>query len=81
MRRSPYGLVLALALALASTAAAQPAAAQHAGAWKLVWSDEFDQPGRPDPARWTYETGFVRNQELGCLTVLGKAGRMHEAEP
>jgi hypothetical protein len=39
------------------------AVAQLAGerAWKLVWSDEFDKAGRPDPARRTYETGFVRN--------------------
>jgi len=32
--------------------------------YKLVWSDEFNQDGRPDPTKWTYETGFVRNQEL-----------------
>lgn len=32
--------------------------------WKLVWSDEFDKEGRPDPALWTYEKGFVRNREL-----------------
>lgn len=32
--------------------------------WKLVWADEFDQAGRPDPRKWTYETGFVRNQEF-----------------
>lgn len=32
--------------------------------WKLVWADEFDQEGRPDPRNWTYETGFVRNQEF-----------------
>ena len=32
--------------------------------YKLVWSDEFDQDGKPDPTKWTYETGFVRNQEL-----------------
>jgi beta-glucanase (GH16 family) len=31
---------------------------------KLVWSDEFDKEGRPDPNNWTYEQGFVRNQEL-----------------
>jgi beta-glucanase (GH16 family) len=31
--------------------------------WKLVWSDEFDYTGRPDPKRWTNEVGFVRNQE------------------
>lgn len=34
-----------------------------AGDWKLVWSDEFDHPGLPDPAKWAYETGFVRNNE------------------
>jgi beta-glucanase (GH16 family) len=31
---------------------------------KLVWSDEFNKDGRPDPNNWTYEQGFVRNQEL-----------------
>ena len=32
--------------------------------YKLVWSDDFNQDGKPDPTKWTYETGFVRNQEL-----------------
>jgi beta-glucanase (GH16 family) len=32
--------------------------------YTLVWHDEFEQDGRPDPANWTFETGFVRNQEL-----------------
>jgi beta-glucanase (GH16 family) len=32
--------------------------------WKLVWSDEFNTDGAPDPANWTYERGFVRNEEL-----------------
>jgi len=31
---------------------------------KLVWSDEFNKNGRPDPENWTYERGFIRNQEL-----------------
>ena len=35
----------------------------QAADWKLVWSDEFDHPGLPDPAKWDYETGFVRNKE------------------
>ena len=26
-------------------------------AWQLVWQDEFDQPGAPDPARWGYDVG------------------------
>jgi beta-glucanase (GH16 family) len=32
--------------------------------WNLVWSDEFNTNGPPDPANWTYEHGFVRNNEL-----------------
>lgn len=27
------------------------------GGWKLVWADEFDQPGLPDPAKWGYDVG------------------------
>lgn len=32
--------------------------------YRLVWADEFNTDGRPDPANWTYERGFVRNREL-----------------
>lgn len=32
--------------------------------YHLVWHDEFNKNGPPDPANWTYERGFVRNQEL-----------------
>lgn len=32
--------------------------------YKLVWSDEFNKDGQPDPRNWTYEIGFVRNREL-----------------
>ena len=31
--------------------------------WSLVWSDEFNYEGLPDPEKWTYEVGNVRNQE------------------
>jgi beta-glucanase (GH16 family) len=34
------------------------------GTWNLVWSDEFNGSGAPDPSNWGYEKGFVRNQEL-----------------
>ena len=30
---------------------------------QLIWADEFDHAGLPDPAKWTYEEGFVRNNE------------------
>ena len=32
--------------------------------YKLVWQDEFETDGPPNPANWTYEHGFVRNHEL-----------------
>lgn len=38
--------------------------AVHPADYRLVWADEFHKPGPPDPANWTYETGFVRNNEL-----------------
>ena len=36
----------------------------NSAGYKLVWSDEFNKHGRPDPNKWTYERGFVRNREL-----------------
>jgi len=32
--------------------------------WKLDWSDEFDNDGTPDPSKWAFEEGFVRNKEV-----------------
>lgn len=34
----------------------------------LVWSDEFDGRGLPDPAKWDYEVGRVRNNEAQYYT-------------
>jgi len=31
--------------------------------YKLVWSDEFNGTGAVDPAVWSFENGFVRNEE------------------
>jgi beta-glucanase (GH16 family) len=39
-----------------------------AGEWKLVWADEFNEPGLPNPAQWDYETGFIRNNEQQYYT-------------
>lgn len=36
--------------------------------WSLIWSDEFDNPGRPDSKKWTYETGHIRNEEMQFYT-------------
>lgn len=37
--------------------------------WTLVWAEEFDQDGLPNPERWSHEKGFVRNRELQYYTV------------
>ncbi|WP_426193920.1 glycoside hydrolase family 16 protein [Massilia sp. DWR3-1-1] len=55
---------LATALAATALAANTPAPltvplAVPAG-WQLVWSDEFDTDGLPDPTRWDYDTAFNR---------------------
>lgn len=31
---------------------------------ELVWNDEFNYNGKPNPSNWQYESGFVRNNEL-----------------
>lgn len=31
---------------------------------KLVWNDEFNEEGKPNPKFWKNEKGFVRNEEL-----------------
>jgi len=38
--------------------------------WKLVWADEFDYTGLPDPAKWSYDIGGEGwgNEELQYYT-------------
>jgi beta-glucanase (GH16 family) len=54
----------------------------------LSWNDEFNTNGKPDTTKWTYENGFVRNQELqwyqpdnaicqnGCLVIEGRREKL-----
>ena len=72
-----------------SSSEADPFAPNPPAGMKLVWSDEFNVNGRPDPANWTYETGYVRNHEAqwyrpesaevrdGCLVITGE----HHEQP
>jgi len=36
--------------------------------WDLVWSEEFEYRGEPNPQIWDYELGFIRNKELQYYT-------------
>ena len=35
---------------------------------QLIWSDEFDYRGLPDPTKWSYEVGKIRNNEMQYFT-------------
>jgi beta-glucanase (GH16 family) len=59
------GIVLGLFFAAGSVHAQVP----ELPGWKLVWSDEFNYKGHPDPAKWGYEEGYVRHNELQYYTV------------
>ena len=36
---------------------------------QLVWNDEFDGTGLPDANKWSYEKGYLRNNEMQYYTV------------
>ncbi len=59
--RAVFGLFFAAILAHAQ--------APELPGWKLVWSDEFNYAGHPDPTKWGYEEGYVRHNELQYYTV------------
>jgi beta-glucanase (GH16 family) len=69
MTRRPARLAVFLLLACVAQApgprAARAAHETPSGRadMRLVWADEFDVAGRPDPRHWTPEVGFVRNEE------------------
>lgn len=44
-----------LLLIVAFSQCATPSASQ--GSWQLVWSDEFEHTGLPDPSKWSYDVG------------------------
>jgi beta-glucanase (GH16 family) len=67
MNKFPAVLVL---LVLAVVYVPSPAKAEPPAGYHLVWSDDFSQDpdGLPDPAKWGYEEGFVRNEEAQYYT-------------
>ncbi len=37
--------------------------------YQLVWEDNFEHEGFPNPSYWSFESGYVRNNELQFYTV------------
>ena len=71
------------------------AGAQKLKGWKLTWHEEFNYKGLPDANKWSYENGYVRNQEQqyytngrkenawvqnGVLTITGKKESFRNAD-
>ena len=42
--------------------------AQKKERWKLVWKEEFNYTGLPNPKKWNYEVGHIRNNEKQYYT-------------
>ena len=53
--------------------AVEAAAKYQSPEWALVWHDEFERNGLPDPAKWTFEEGRVRNNEAQFYTAAREA--------
>jgi len=58
----PFSALAVLAI-LSGSQDGDPKAGKH-----LVWQDQFKVSGLPDPAKWGYEYGFVRNDEKQFYT-------------
>jgi beta-glucanase (GH16 family) len=66
-----YSMLLACGSTfLASTALKAAEPPTPPAGYQLVWSDEFSQEpdGLPNPTKWSYEEGFVRNHEAQYYT-------------
>ncbi|MFT5144093.1 MAG: beta-glucanase (GH16 family), partial [Thalassolituus oleivorans] len=68
-------LTASLFLAFAVPLGAVPALGQT---WDLIWSDEFNYAGAPDPSKWGYDIGGGGwgNQELQAYTDLPENSRV-----
>lgn len=56
-------MVGSVGIAPQHTGTADPSQAYVDEGLELVWAEEFDNAGAPDPTKWVHERGFVRNRE------------------
>ena len=65
----PTILLLIIALLNFSCSNQKKATPETAAAqWELVWEDNFDNDGLPNSEIWSYEEGFIRNNEAQYYT-------------
>jgi hypothetical protein len=46
--------------------------------FRLIWSDEFNDTGKPDSTKWTYDYGFIANREKQYYTDSLKNARVED---
>lgn len=56
-------VVLSISWQACNLAAPRAEDEAHSDHFELVWADEFEEEGAPDPKNWTFEQGFSRNEE------------------
>ena len=61
MKRHFLALILLLPVTISCQTRSPETISPKTG--KLLWSDEFNYIGLPDPQKWSYEEGFIRNRE------------------
>lgn len=77
-------LILAACLTLAAPLPVRAGTDRHSG-WTMLWNDEFDEPGVPNPDYWSHEVNCWGggNHERQCYTdrldnaYVGGDGRLH----
>ena len=72
--RLPLFLALLITAQFVCYSQASSNNSQRANDWQLVWADEFNYTGLPDPAKWKYDTGGHGwgNKELQYYTQARK---------
>lgn len=80
MNRVLRAALSALVACVASAASAQPAAPAQSelavpAGYQLVWADEFDRDGLPDPAKWAYDTAMNKQGWHNAELQYYSAGR------
>ncbi len=66
MRATRWLVALSCSVGLMRSSLWGESAPMHetANNYQLVWADEFDTDGAPNPKNWRFEQGFARNEEL-----------------